>query len=99
MSLIYSAVPLFDKTRCNWMKYMKHQYKLCKKDPNVSDVLLKTRDLTVTHCENQFRYERWNCSRKNFVFKRVHRETALLYAMGASAITYSIARACSEGTI
>lgn len=97
IDLIYAPVRLFDKSPCSWMKYMKHQYRLCKRDLMLSEVLLTARKLAIFDCEEQFRFDRWNCSRKKSVFKRVHRETALLYAMAASAITFSVARACSEG--
>lgn len=89
-----------DKTHpCNWLKDMKRQFRLCRNDPALSEVLLSARNLSVQHCEDQFRYDRWNCSRKTSTFKRIFRETALLQAMAASAITYSVAKACAEGAL
>lgn len=81
------------------MKRMKQQYKICLRDTALSEVLLHARNLSVEHCENEFRFERWNCSRRALILKRVLRETAFLHAIAASAISYSVAVACAKGAL
>lgn len=84
---------------CYWLKNMPKQYRLCRKDPAISGIVLNARNTSIQHCEDQFRYDRWNCTRKNSIFKRVYRETALMQALAASALAFSVARACSEGSL
>lgn len=81
---------------CSWVNKSKQQYRLCKSDPGMANVLLNARKLALHNCEEQFRYNRWNCTRTRKLFKNVYRETALLYAMAASALTHSVARACAR---
>ncbi|XP_025831051.1 protein Wnt-4-like [Agrilus planipennis] len=86
-------------TPCRWLRGFKHQNKMCRKRKGLSQALLIAKHLAVVSCKEQFRFERWNCSYKKSIFRKIYRETALLYAMSGAAIAYSIARACSEGTI
>lgn len=46
-----------------------------------------------------FRYEQWPCSLKQKFFKKIYRETALMYSLSTSALTYNIAKACSSGNL
>ncbi|GFG31488.1 hypothetical protein Cfor_02420 [Coptotermes formosanus] len=76
--------------------------RLCR-NKSVRDILQKARFHATTECQEQFRYDRWNCSaeHKNISFfdgSKVYRETALLYAMSAAALTHVIARECAEGS-
>lgn len=46
-----------------------------------------------------FRYDQWNCSVRSHFFQNIYRESAFMYSIASSAITYSVAKACSEGTL
>lgn len=46
-----------------------------------------------------FRYDTWNCDYRRNISKKVYRETAFLYSLTTSALTHSIARACSDGKL
>nr|DBA11521.1 TPA_inf: Wnt1 [Holothuria glaberrima] len=65
--------------------------------------------LAVNECRYQFRLRRWNCptntkaSGQTSLFGKIllkgFRETAFIYAITTAAVTHSVARACSEGSI
>ncbi|XP_017777874.1 PREDICTED: protein Wnt-4, partial [Nicrophorus vespilloides] len=84
---------------CRWLKGYSKQNKQCQNRRGFSKVLQKARKLAVDHCEEQFRYDRWNCSYKKSMFQRVFRETAFMYALSASAVMFTTAQACSEGVL
>ncbi|XP_063244197.1 protein Wnt-8b-like [Bacillus rossius redtenbacheri] len=58
--------------------------------------------LALTHCRQQFRWERWNCPEASF-FRRERqvatRETAYVNAIMAAGVVYSVARSCSRGDL
>ncbi|XP_065080557.1 protein Wnt-4 [Ochlerotatus camptorhynchus] len=86
---------------CRFLSGTRRQNHQCRRDVGLPDAIKEARRLAVTHCEEQFRYDRWNCSietrGKRNIFKKVYRETAFVHALTAAAITYSVARACAEG--
>ncbi|XP_013100646.2 protein Wnt-4 [Stomoxys calcitrans] len=86
---------------CRYMPATRRQNHQCRKEFGLPDTIREARRLATTHCEDQFRYDRWNCSieirGKRNIFKKLYKETAFVHALTAAAMTHSIARACSEG--
>ncbi|GLV37884.1 Wnt oncogene analog 4 [Carabus blaptoides fortunei] len=100
MKSMYMSPSTIQKTTpCGWLKKFKRQYRLCKNDPGIADTLQSAKQLAISHCEELFRYNRWNCSRPKKYFRAIFRETALLYAMISSALTFTVARACADGKL
>nr|AAM75051.1 RE02607p [Drosophila melanogaster] len=86
----------------------RKQRRLVRDNPGVLGALVKGANLAISKCQHQFRNRRWNCSTRNFsrgknlfgkIVDRGCRETSFIYAITSAAVTHSIARACSEGTI
>ncbi|XP_017115894.1 protein Wnt-4 [Drosophila elegans] len=86
---------------CRYMPATRRQNHQCRKETGLPGTLSEARRLATTHCEEQFRYDRWNCSietrGKRNIFKKLYKETAFVHALTAAAMTHSIARACAEG--
>ncbi|XP_065357698.1 protein Wnt-4 [Calliphora vicina] len=86
---------------CRYMPATRRQNHQCRKEFGLPDTIREARRLATTHCEDQFRYDRWNCSieirGKRNIFKKLYKETAFVHALTAAAMTHSIARACAEG--
>ncbi|XP_053672153.1 protein Wnt-4 [Anopheles nili] len=86
---------------CKFLTGTRKQNHQCRRDIGLPEAIKEARRLAVTHCEEQFRYDRWNCSietrGKRNIFKKVYRETAFVHALTAAAITHAVARACAEG--
>ncbi|KAM8716220.1 hypothetical protein ACLKA7_003152 [Drosophila subpalustris] len=86
---------------CRYMPATRRQNHQCRKETGLPGTLSEARRLATTHCEDQFRYDRWNCSietrGKRNIFKKLYKETAFVHALTAAAMTHSIARACAEG--
>ncbi|XP_011268891.1 protein Wnt-1 [Camponotus floridanus] len=86
----------------------RKQKKLIRDNPGVLQAISRGANQAVAECQYQFRNRRWNCSTKNFlrgknlfgkIVDKGCRETAFIYAITSAAVTHSIARACSEGSI
>uniref|UniRef100_A0A1A9WUF1 Protein Wnt n=1 Tax=Glossina brevipalpis TaxID=37001 RepID=A0A1A9WUF1_9MUSC len=86
---------------CRYMPATRRQNHQCRKESGLPETIREARRLATTHCEDQFRYDRWNCSieirGKRNIFKKLYKETAFVHALTAAAMTHSIARACAEG--
>lgn len=86
---------------CRYMPVTRQQSHQCRKEVGLPDTLREAQRLATNHCEEQFRYDRWNCSieirGKRNIFKKLYRETAFVHALTAAALTHSIARACADG--
>ncbi|XP_037958635.1 protein Wnt-4 [Teleopsis dalmanni] len=86
---------------CRFMPATRRQNHQCRKEFGLPDTIKEARRLANLHCEDQFRYDRWNCSiatrGKRNIFKKLYKETAFVHALTAAAMTHSIARACAEG--
>ncbi|CAG9798926.1 unnamed protein product [Chironomus riparius] len=87
----------------------RKQRRLARENPGVLAAIAKGANMAISECQHQFRNRRWNCTTRNFlqrgknlfgkIVDRGCRETAFIYAMTSAAVTHSIARACSEGSI
>ncbi|XP_033628604.1 protein Wnt-9a-like isoform X2 [Asterias rubens] len=82
----------------------KRQKKMCSRDSGMPTVLRQALDLSIFECQDRFRNERWNCSVHNTahrvnLLKKGMRETAFLYAISSAGLTYSVAKACSQGNM
>ncbi|XP_077298090.1 wnt family member 1 wingless [Arctopsyche grandis] len=86
----------------------RRQLQLATDNPGVLMAVIKGANQAIQECQYQFRNRQWNCSvnnyekRKNLFGKIVDkgcRETAFIYAITSAAVTYTVARACAEGSI
>ncbi|XP_067622460.1 protein Wnt-4 isoform X2 [Eurosta solidaginis] len=86
---------------CLYMPATRRQNHQCRKEIGLPNAIFEARRVATSHCETQFRYERWNCSietrGKRNIFKKLYKETAFVHALTAAALTHTIARACAEG--
>ncbi|XP_004519435.1 protein Wnt-4 [Ceratitis capitata] len=86
---------------CLYMPATRRQNHQCRKEFGLPNAIFETRRLATSHCESQFRYDRWNCSietrGKRNIFKKLYKETAFVHALTAAALTHTIARSCAEG--
>lgn len=60
---------------CQYLEGTRKQNHQCRRDTGLPDAIREARRLAVTHCEEQFKYDRWNCSietrGKRNIFKKV----------------------------
>ncbi|XP_049318554.1 protein Wnt-4 [Bactrocera dorsalis] len=86
---------------CLYMPATRRQNHQCRKEFGLPNSIFEARRLATSHCESQFRYDRWNCSietrGKRNIFKKLYKETAFVHALTAAALTHTIARSCAEG--
>lgn len=47
---------------CRYLQATRKQNHQCRRDFGLPEALKEARRLAITHCEDQFRYDRWNCS-------------------------------------
>ncbi|KAM8946926.1 protein Wnt-9b [Pelodytes ibericus] len=85
--------------QCDLLPLTRRQRRLCRKEPGLAESLKEAVRLGIMECQYQLRSERWNCSLqgRGSLLKRGFKETAFLYAVSASALTHSLAKACSAG--
>lgn len=92
---------------CRYLNATKQQNHQCRKDPGLPFAIKEAKYLMQNSCQEQFRYDRWNCSvetrgRRN-IFKKVFHsafDRALLYKcnpfLGISRNSfYSCVNSCS----
>ncbi|XP_042863192.1 protein Wnt-1-like [Penaeus japonicus] len=86
----------------------KKQRRLVRENPGVLVAIAKGARHAVHECKHQFRNRRWNCSTSSSnrskrlfgkIVSRACRETAFLYALTSAAVTHTVTRACTEGSI
>nr|QDW65352.1 Wnt1 [Himerometra robustipinna] len=87
----------------------KRQRKIVRQHKGSLEVIAKAVRVAVLECKYQFKSRRWNCPTKindrngNDLFGDILnsgcRETAFVNAITSGAVTHSIARACSEGSL
>jgi wnt family len=60
---------------CKYIDGTRKQNHQCRRDSGLPDALREAKRLAMTHCEEQFKYDRWNCSietrGKRNIFKKV----------------------------
>ncbi|XP_066157262.1 protein Wnt-8a-like [Euwallacea fornicatus] len=59
-------------------------------------------ELAIEHCQNQFKWDRWNCPREEFERNTNHvtsRETAFVKAIIAAGIVHAVTKNCSKGEL
>lgn len=90
---------------CKLINAAKRQIKMCTRDPGIADVLAVAKDQAIISCEEAFEYDRWNCSltynkkAMRYIFNKIYRETAFIYALVAASLTHAIAKACASGDL
>ncbi|XP_033728481.1 protein Wnt-1-like isoform X2 [Pecten maximus] len=86
----------------------KRQRRLVTKNPGTILALMTGARMAIEECKYQFRNRRWNCPTMDVgnggsifgkILQRGCRETSFIYAITSAAVTHSIARACSEGSV
>jgi wnt family len=70
---IYS--PVAKSGPCKYLDGTRKQNHQCRRDSGLPEALREAKKLALTHCEEQFKYDRWNCSietrGKRNIFKKV----------------------------
>uniref|UniRef100_A0A336LHT8 Protein Wnt n=1 Tax=Culicoides sonorensis TaxID=179676 RepID=A0A336LHT8_CULSO len=84
---------------CKYIHGSKKQNHQCRRDSGLPETIKEANLLATKYCEEQFRYDRWNCSietkgKKN-LFKKVNLNITLQYNL--TALSHSVARACADG--
>ncbi|CAG9859247.1 unnamed protein product [Phyllotreta striolata] len=87
------------KGLCRWLRGFKHQKGLCLKRKGLAQLLNEYKKLTIQSCSLHFRYEQWPCKIERKFFKKIYRETALMYSLSTSAFMYLVAKACAAGKL
>ncbi|XP_069668822.1 protein Wnt-11b-2-like [Periplaneta americana] len=84
---------------------VRRQTKLCRSTTQTMPHLVRAAAQTVATCQALFADRRWNCSSVEAApdfppdVTTGTREQAYVYALGSAAVAYTIARACSAGTL
>lgn len=67
-------------TPCRYMEGSKRQNHQCRRDSGLPEALFYARQLATSHCKDQFKFDRWNCSielkGKRNIFKKVRMQNA-----------------------
>jgi hypothetical protein len=62
---------------CRYIDGSKRQNHQCRRDPGLPEALLYAKKLAMSHCQEQFKFDRWNCSielkGKRNIFKKVRK--------------------------
>ena len=60
---------------CKYLDGTRKQNHQCRRDVGLPDAIKEARKLALSHCEEQFKFDRWNCSietkGKRSIFKKV----------------------------
>ncbi|CAG0889965.1 unnamed protein product [Darwinula stevensoni] len=82
------------------------QVKLCESHPWAIESVSEGARRGIRECQEQFRYERWNCSTRRdhfdifgYIMKRGSKETAFIYAVTSAGVVHAITEACSSGNL
>lgn len=69
-------------TPCRYMEGTKRQNHQCRRDSGLPESLFFARQLAMSHCKDQFKFDRWNCSielrGKRNIFKKVRHNDAMM---------------------
>lgn len=77
---------------CRYLDATRKQNRQCKRDIGLPEVIREARRLAVTHCEEEFRFDRWNCSiesrgRRN-IFRKVFIDCYIIYVKPKYLFTF-----------
>ncbi|KAJ9601226.1 hypothetical protein L9F63_000621 [Diploptera punctata] len=84
---------------------VRRQTKLCRSTTQAMPQIVRAAQQTVVTCQTVFADRRWNCSSiesaPNFTpdITTGTREQAYVYALSSAAVAYTVARACSSGSL
>ncbi|XP_055335500.1 protein Wnt-9b-like [Paramacrobiotus metropolitanus] len=93
---------LFSGDDCRPLYLHRKQRDVCRTHEGFSETLKEAIVLSVTGCQKELRYERWNCSlgrSRRFLLKKRYKETAFLNAINAASLIHTFSRACSRGQL
>lgn len=69
----------------------------------IQDTIGQSADLVLKNCQQQFRWDRWNCPTTDFQLKRssmqLDREAVYVQTLTMAALIYTITKNCSQGEI
>ncbi|XP_078057436.1 protein Wnt-1 [Mustelus asterias] len=83
----------------------RKQRKLIRQNPGILYSITGGLQSAIKECKWQFRNRRWNCptSQSPNIFGKIVnrgcRETAFIFALTSAAVTHSVSRSCSEGSV
>lgn len=67
--------PVVKSGPCKYLDGTRKQNHQCRRDLGLAEAIFEAKRLALTHCEEQFKYDRWNCSietrGKRNIFKKV----------------------------
>lgn len=67
--------PVVKSGPCKYLDGTRKQNHQCRRDSGLPEAINEAKRLALTHCEEQFKYDRWNCSietrGKRNIFKKV----------------------------
>lgn len=90
---------------CRVLNSTTRQLKICRKDPGLQTVLENAKLQAIDACEQNFQYDRWNCSlvfnrkAKKRIFDKIYRETAFVHALVAASMAHAVAKGCASGEL
>ncbi|XP_032790981.2 protein Wnt-9a [Daphnia magna] len=89
---------------CDQLHLTPRQKQMCVQGGDgLAGTLLEAIRMSVYTCQQQFEYERWNCTLNGFsrilTLKKAYKETAALYAFSAAGVAHAVARACAAGRL
>lgn len=68
-------VPVTKLGPCRYIDGTRKQNHQCRRDPGLADALRDAKKIAMSHCKEQFKFDRWNCSietkGKRNIFKKV----------------------------
>ncbi|CAG2228230.1 WNT16 [Mytilus edulis] len=100
------AVDTQQTEKCNTVPgLVLEQLDLCQRNPESLLCVSEGARQAIHECQNQFRFERWNCTTsQNYsvfgpIMTKGTRETAFIYSILSAGVTDSVTRACSAGNL
>lgn len=82
VTALYTPIIKSPAGPCRYLDGNRRQNHQCRRDTGLPDAIKEARRLALTHCQEQFRYDRWNCTietkGKRNIFKKVNSILSLL---------------------